>query len=241
MTGIWQIIAAEAVGSMILITFGFASIAATTLMQSYGKSSVWVVQGLCWGVGLAIGLMAAIGLGSGGHINPAVTVAFVAAGFLPVAEAPVYFAGQLIGGFLSGVMIWSLYLPHWSKTEDPTVKLACFATVPAIRSMVANLVSEIVSFAFFVFGIFVIVAMVPMENVVGMAFATGALLTVAYCATGGQTTCGYSIDLGTRIAHQVLPIAGKGSSDWAYAWVPILGPVLGGLIATFLAGFLGLV
>jgi len=241
MTGIWQIVVAEMVGSMILITFGFASIAATTLTQSYGRGSAWIAQGACWGLGLAIGLLAAISLGSGGHINPAVTVAFVAAGFLPMAEAPAYFAGQLMGGFVSGVLIWCLYLPHWSKTEDPVVKLACFGTVPAIRSIFANLAAETISFTFFVFGIFVILAAVPVENLVGIAFATGALLTAAYCATGGQTTCGYSVDLGTRLAHQVLPISGKGSSDWAYGWVPVLGPVLGGLIAAFFAGLLGLV
>lgn len=232
---------AEMVGSMFLLTIGFSSIAVDLLDRSWGKGAGWLMQGLAWGLGLALGILAAISLGSQGHVNPMVTIAFVAAGIFPLADAPVYFAGQLTGGFLSGVFVWLLYLPHWAATDDKNLKLACFAMGPAIRKPFANLLAEGLSFFIFVVGIFVILKSVFPLGFVPGCFATGIWLTAAFCATGGQVACGYGIDLGTRIAHQLLPIDGKGSSDWSYAWVPIVGPALGAIAAALVSRALGLV
>jgi len=232
---------AELVGSMFLLVFGFGSIASSHLAKSYGRDGGWYMSGLGWGIGLALGILAASALGSQGHVNPAITVAFVAAGVLPLAESPTYFAGQLAGGVLSAVVVWLLYLPHWKATENKDVKLSCFAMVPAIRNAPANFMSEFLSFLIFVVGIFVIgQALFPVSLAAG-AFATGLWLTACIYATGGQTACGYGIDLGTRIAHQILPIAGKRDSDWSYAWVPVAGPVTAAVLAAIVSGSLGFV
>lgn len=233
---------AELVGSMFLLVFGFASIASSQLSKSYGLlGGGWLMSGLCWGIGLALGILAATSLGSQGHVNPAITAAFVAAGILPASEAPVYVAGQLTGGVLAGVVVWLLYLPHWAATEDKTTKLTCFAMVPAIRSIPSNFLCEFLSFLIFVIGIFVIGKVIFPVSMTAGALATGLWLTAVICATGGQTGCGYGIDLGTRIAHQILPIAGKRDSDWTYSWVPVVGPVIGGVVAALLAVQMGFV
>lgn len=236
-----QVFFAEMVGSLFLLTIGFSSIAVDLLNKSWGKGSGWLMQGFAWGTGLAVGLLAAIALGSQGHINPMVTLAFIVAGTFPLADAPLYLAGQLTGGLLAGVLVWLLYLPHWSATPDPSHKLACFAMGPAIRKPMANLLAEGVSFFLFVVGIFVILKTVFPLGFVPGCFATGLWLSAAFCATGGQIGCGYGIDLGTRIAHQLLPIAGKGPSDWAYAWVPLAGPALGAIAAALVSRALSLV
>jgi len=232
---------AEMTGSMCLLTIGFSSVAATLLDVSWGKGPGWLTQGLAWGTGLAIGLLAATALGSQGHINPAITIAFVAAGMFPISEAPIYIAGQLTGGLASGIIVWLLYLPHWKATEDQSLKLACFAMSPAIRNMPANLLAEGLSFFIFVFGIFVILKTVYPIGIVPGSLLTGLWLAAAFCATGGQIACGYAIDLGTRIAHQILPISGKGSSDWGYAWVPVIGPAMGAVAAAIVSRVLHLV
>jgi len=236
-----KIFIAEMVGSMFLLTIGFASVAVDLLDKSWGKGAGWLMQGMAWGVGLALGLITASALGSQGNVNPAITVAFVAAGLLPIADAPIYFAGQLAGGIASGVLVWLLYLPHWAATEDREKKLACFAMAPAIRDLPKNLLAEALSFFIFVVGVFAIGKTIfPLSPIAG-AFATGLWLAAAFCSTGGQIACGYGIDLGTRLAHQLLPIAGKGGSDWSYAWVTVLGPVLGAVAAARVAHMLGLV
>jgi glycerol uptake facilitator protein len=236
-----QIFLAEMIGSMFLVTMGFSSHAATLLNGSWGKGSGWLMTGLSWGIGLAVGLLAATTLGSQGHVNPMVTLAFIAAGMFPAAEAPLYLAAQITGGILSGVVVWLLYLPLWRATDDKNAKLACFAMAPAIRMPGANLLSEALSFFIFVVGIFLLVKAVFPLGVVPGALVTGIWLTAAICGTGGQSGAGYGIDLGPRIAHQLLPIAGKRDSDWSYAWVPVLGPALGGMAAAVAARALGLV
>ena len=236
-----QIFFAEMIGSMFLVTMGFSSQAANLLNKSWGRDGGWLMMGLNWGIGLAVGLIAAISLGSQGHVNPMITLAFIAAGIFPASEAPLYFAAQLTGGILSGVLIWLLYLPLWPATDDKNAKLACFAMAPAIREPSANFLAEALSFFIFVVGIFLIVKAVFPLGVVPGSLVTGIWLTAAICGTGGQTGAGYGIDLGPRIAHQLLPVAGKGYSDWSYAWVPVLGPAIGGIAAAFACRALGLV
>lgn len=236
-----QIFFAEMIGSMFLLTIGFSSIAVDVLHMSWGKGSGWLMQGFAWGVGLAMGLLAAIALGSQGHVNPMVTIAFIVAGIFPLADAPIYFAGQIAGGLLSGVLVWLLYLPHWAATEDQQLKLACFAMGPAVRKPLANLLAEGLSFFIFVVGIFVILKTVFPLGFVPGCLATGLWLSAAFCATGGQIGCGYGIDLFTRLAHQLLPIAGKGPSDWRYAWVPLLGPALGAIAAALVSRAVGFI
>jgi glycerol uptake facilitator protein len=232
---------AEMVGSMFLVTMGFSSHAANLLNKSWGKGSGWLMMGLNWGIGLAVGLIAAISLGSQGHVNPMITLAFIVAGMFPASDAPLYFAAQITGGFLSGVLIWLLYLPLWRATDDKDAKLACFAMAPAIQMPSANFLSEALSFFIFVVGIFLIVKAVFPLGVVPGSLVTGLWLTAAICGTGGQTGAGYGIDLGPRIAHQLLPVAGKRDSDWSYAWVPVLGPATGGTAAALASRALGLV
>lgn len=236
-----QVFVAELIGSMFLLVIGFGAQAAGLLDGSRGRGGGWLMTGLSWGIGLGFGLVAAISLGSQGHVNPMITLAFAAAGLFPVADVPVYIAAQLAGGLLSGVAVWLLYLPHWRATADGDVKLACFAMAPGIRERRANLLSEALSFFVFGVGIFVILAEVFPLGIVPGSLATGLWLTAAICATGGQTGAGYGIDLGTRVAHQLLPVAGKRDSDWGYAWVPVLGPAIGAVGAALVARALGLV
>ncbi|MEO1199299.1 MAG: MIP/aquaporin family protein [Pseudomonadota bacterium] len=232
---------AELVGSMFLLVFGFGGIASAQLNKSYGRDGGWLMSGLCWGIGLGLGILAAATIGSQGHVNPAITVAFIVGGLLPLGEALPYFAGQIVGGILSGLFVWLLYLPHWQATEDKDVKLTCFAMVPAIRNTPQNFVSEFLSFFIFVVGVFAIGAAIFPISPVASALATGLWLTACICATGGQTACGYGIDLGTRIAHQILPIADKRDSDWGYAWVPVAAPVVAAFVAAVLSRSLGFV
>lgn len=232
---------AEMIGSMFLLVFGFAAIASDYLNKSHGNGSGWLMQSLSWGIGLSLGLFAATTIGSQGHVNPAVTLAFITAGILPATEAGPYLAGQVTGGMFAGLIVWLLYLPHWAATEDKDAKLACFAMSPGIRNIPANFVAEFLSFFIFAFGIFLISKVVFPVSVIAGTFATGLWLSAAIMATGGQTGCGYAIDLGTRIAHQMLPIAGKRDSDWGYAWVNLLAPGLAAVAAAFAATHLGLV
>jgi glycerol uptake facilitator protein len=178
-----------------------------------------------------------VGSISGAHLNPAVTLAMAAIGKFPWAQVPAYIAAQMCGGILGGAVVWLAYLPHWAATDDQPGKLAVFCTGPAIRSTGANLIAEII-------GTFVLVlallAVLSPENLTpGSDLARGfgpALVGVIVWSIGlslGGTT-GYAInparDLGPRIAHALLPIAGKGGSDWSYAWIPVVGPIIGGLM-----------
>jgi glycerol uptake facilitator protein len=172
----------------------------------------------------------AVGGFSGAHINPAVTLAFAAVGEFPWADVPMYILAQLIGAFLGSVLVFVHYLPHWKATHDPMTKLAVFATGPAIRKPLSNVVSEMLGTFILIFGLFTIGANTYAE---GLNPLIVGLLIVAIGLSLGATT-GYAInparDLGPRLAHFFLPIPGKGSSDWAYAWVPIVGPVIGGML-----------
>lgn len=218
---------AELIGTAILIILGDGVVAGVLLARSKAQNSGWIVITMGWGLAVAVAVYA-VGSISGAHINPAVTVAAAVTGGLGWDQVPLYLAGQFIGAFLGGVIVWLHYLPHWAETEDPGLKLAVFSTGPAIRNTTTNLISEIIGTFVLVFAVFAIVG--PSAPITPLV--VGLLVVGIGLSLGGPT--GYAInparDLGPRIAHAVLPIAGKGSSDWEYAWIPVVGPIIGGVL-----------
>ncbi len=225
----------EFIGTMILIVLGDGVVANVLLEKSKGQNSGWIVITAGWGFGVAIAVYVA-GWISGAHINPAVTLGFVAIGQVGAMDAVIYMCGQFAGAFVGAVLVWLAYLPHWGKTESPELKLAVFCTGPAIRAYSRNLVAEIIGTAFLLIGV---MGIFHANNGIGSGFgpyAVGILVFSLGLSLGGPT--GYAInparDLGPRLAHALLPIAGKGRSDWAYAWVPIAGPVIGGVLGAVL-------
>lgn len=225
----------ELIGTTILILLGGGVVANVLLERSKGQNSGWIVITAGWGFGVAIAVYVA-GWISGAHINPAVTIGFLAIGKLTFADALIYFAGQFAGAFLGAILVWLTYLPHWEKTEDSDLKLAVFCTGPAIRSYGRNLITEIIGTAMLMLGV---LGIFNANNGIGSGFgpyAVGILVFSLGLSLGGPT--GYAInparDLGPRIAHAILPIPGKRDSDWAYAWVPVVGPIIGAVIGAFL-------
>jgi len=222
---------AEIIGTMILIILGDGVVANVLLNKSKGKDSGWIVITTGWGLAVTVAVYA-VGWISGAHINPAVTIGLAAIGKFPWADVPMYVIGQIIGGFLGGVIVWLAYLPHWAETEETGLKLAVFSTGPAIRNYSLNLLTEIIGTFMLVAGVLFIL---DGRNELTSGFGPlliGFLVWSIGLSLGGPT--GYAInparDLGPRIAHAVLPIAGKGDSDWAYSWVPVVGPIIGGIL-----------
>ena len=221
----------EIIGTMILIILGDGVVANVLLNKSKGKDSGWIVITTGWGLAVAMAVYA-VGWISGAHINPAVTIGLAAIGSFPWADVPMYIIGQMIGGFLGGVIVWLAYLPHWSETEDTGLKLAVFSTGPAIRNYSLNLITEIIGTFMLVAGVLFIL---DGRNELTSGFGPlliGFLVWSIGLSLGGPT--GYAInparDLGPRIAHAILPIAGKGKSDWGYSWIPVVGPIIGGIL-----------
>jgi glycerol uptake facilitator protein len=218
----------ELIGTMILIIFGAGVVGGVVLNKSKAENSGWIVITMGWGLGVAIAVYAVGGI-SGAHINPAVTLGLAISGDFPWADVPMYITAQLIGAFLGGCIVYLHYLPHWKETSDPGTKLAVFSTGPAIRNTFANLLSEIIGTFVLVMGIDAIGANKFTEGL--NPLIVGFLIVAIGLSLGGTT--GYAInparDLGPRIAHFLMPIAGKGSSDWAYSWIPVVGPILGGM------------
>jgi glycerol uptake facilitator protein len=182
----------------------------------------------------------AVGRISGAHINPAVTIALAAVGKFPWSDVPLYIVGQFIGAFIGAVLVWLAYYSHWAETPDPALKRAVFCTAPNIRNYPLNFITEVIGTFTLVFGVLAITAN---ELSAGLApLLIGFLVWAIGLSLGGPT--GYAInparDLGPRIAHAVLPIPGKGDSDWGYAWVPVVGPIVGGLIGALVFVALGL-
>ena len=237
-----QNFSAELVGTMILIILGDGVVANVLLAKTKGNNSGWIVIATGWGLAVAIAVYCVNHI-SGAHINPAVTLGLAAIGALEWSLVPVYIAGQLCGAFLGAVVVWLAYYPHWAATDDPAAKLAVFSTGPEIRAMKYNLLTEIIGTALLLFGVLAIGAntgVIEDASTVDLSavFSTGinpllvgALVWAIGLSLGGPT--GYAInparDLGPRIAHAILPIPGKGCSDWAYAWVPVAGPLIGGV------------
>lgn len=220
----------ELIGTMLLIILGDGVVAGVVLNKSKAQNSGWIVITVGWGLAVAVAAYS-VGRISGAHLNPAVTIALAIAGKFPWSSVPSYILAQMLGAFIGAVIVWLHYLPHWSETEDQEAKLAVFSTGPAIRSAGSNLISEIIGTFVLVLGILAIGA-----NKLATGFGTFlvGLLVVAIGMSLGGTT-GYAInparDLGPRIAHFLLPIKGKGGSDWRYAWIPVIGPIIGGALA----------
>lgn len=226
MTAFWG----EVVGTMILILLGCGVGAGMSLNKTYSNGGGWIVTTLAWGLGVTLGVYA-VGNFSGAHLNPAVTVSFAIIGDFPWKDVPGYIAAQLIGAVLGATLVWLHYLPHWKATSDQGTKLGVFSTSPAIPHTFSNLLSEIIGTFILLLGLLFIGANDFSEGLNPMA--VGLLIVAIGMSLGGTT--GYAInparDLGPRIAHFILPIAGKGDSNWKYAWVPVIGPLLGGGLA----------
>ncbi|GGH87483.1 glycerol uptake facilitator protein [Pullulanibacillus pueri] len=219
---------AELVGTMILIVFGGGVCAGVTLKKSAAQNSGWIVITFGWGLAVMIGAFA-VGKFSGAHLNPALTLGLAMSGDFPWDKVPTYILGQMIGAILGACVVYLQYLPHWRVTEDPAAKLGVFSTAPAIPQTFSNLLSEIIGTFVLVMGIQAIGANKFAEGL--NPLIVGFLIIAIGLSLGGTT--GYAInparDLGPRIAHFFLPIAGKGSSNWKYAWIPVVGPILGGM------------
>ncbi|WP_053218485.1 MIP/aquaporin family protein [Virgibacillus senegalensis] len=219
---------AEIIGTMILIILGNGVVGGVVLKGTKSEGAGWVVITIGWGLGVAMGVYA-VGNVSGAHINPAVTLGFASIGEFPWEKVPLYISAQLIGAIIGAGIVFCNYLPHWKATDDPGAKLAVFSTDPAIRSPFSNLISEIIGTFVLVMGLLFIGANEFTEGLNPMI--VGLLIVAIGMSLGGAT--GYAInparDLGPRIAHALLPIPGKGSSDWGYSWIPLVGPLIGGV------------
>ncbi|MEW6547604.1 MAG: MIP/aquaporin family protein [Bacillota bacterium] len=226
---------AELIGTMILIILGDGVVANVLLSRSKGQNSGWIVITTGWGLAVMVAVYA-VGWISGAHINPAVTIGLAAIGKFPWSSVPAYILAQMLGAFLGGVIVWLTYLPHWAETEDKGLKRAVFCTAPAIRNYPLNLLTEIIGTSMLVLGVLTIL---DTHNALTSGLGpllVGFLVWSIGLSLGGPT--GYAInparDLGPRIAHALLPIAGKGDSDWGYAWVPVVGPVIGGILGALM-------
>lgn len=242
---------AEFIGTAILLLLGNGTVANVILKQTKGHDAGWITITMGWGMAVFIAVFC-VGQFSGAHINPAVTIGLASAGLFDWALVPGYLLAQTAGAALGSVLVWLAYRDHFNATDDPATLLATHATIPAIRNRGNNLITEAIGTLVLLIGVFYIVSPgftspdgelleVIYLNGEEVGFGLGALSALPVgllvlgigIALGGPT--GYAInparDLGPRLVHTVLPLSGKGDSDWAYAWVPIAGPILGAVVA----------
>ena len=237
----------EIIGTMLLILLGDGVVAGVLLNKSKSQNGGWIVITVAWAMAVFVGAYSVASV-SGAHLNPAVTIGLAVAGNFSWGDVPLYIIGQFIGAFIGATLVWLHYLPHWGETADPGLKLAVFSTGPAIRNTTANLISEIIGTFVLVFGILTIKGF-AVTGMPGAAVNPGALgilpvallVLVIGLSLGGTT--GYAInparDLGPRIMHAILPIPGKGDSDWGYSWIPVVGPIIGAVLGGLLYVALG--
>jgi glycerol uptake facilitator protein len=234
----------EFLGTMILILLGDGAVAAVLLKRSKAEGSGWMIITAGWAFAVMAGVFTAIACGSSdAHLNPAVTLGFAVRNGNFANFAP-YLAAQMLGAIAGATLVWLHYFPHWKETPDVAAKLGCFCNAPAIRSTISNLLSEIIAtfVLVFVVGAIFSTRVTVAGPAAGLApYLVGSLVWGIGLSLGGPT--GYAInparDLGPRIAHAILPIAGKGGSDWSYAPIPVIGPLIGGALAGLLMRLLG--
>ena len=225
---------AEMVGTALLITFGTGVVANVILSKTKGNGGGLIAITFGWAMAVFIGVYAASG-SSGAHLNPAVTIGLAVIGKFEWTLVPTYLVAQLLGSLIGSLIVWMIYREHFDSTEDPEVKLACFATSPAIRNTSQNFATELLATAIFMVAILFIV---KPTNTLGSVDALPVALVVLAIglSLGGPT--GYAInparDLGPRIMHAILPIKNKGKSDWGYAWVPVVGPICGAILGVLI-------
>jgi glycerol uptake facilitator protein len=223
---------AETIGTAILILLGDGVVAGVLLSHSKAQNGGWIVITFGWGMAVAIAVYA-VAQFSGAQLNPAVTLGQAIAGHTDWSDVPKYIGGEFSGAFIGAILVYVAYINHWAATEDPGLKLAVFCTAPALRNTIANFVTEVIGTFMLVFGVLAITSNRPT-----LAFAAltplivGFLVLAIGLSLGGPT--GYAInparDLGPRIIHAILPIPGKGPSDWGYAWIPVIAPLAGGAL-----------
>jgi glycerol uptake facilitator protein len=232
-----DIIPAEIIGTALLILLGDGVVAAVLLARSKAENSGWIVITFGWGFAVMAGVYA-IGQFSGAHLNPAVTVGLWINGNIDFGEAIQYFIGEFVGAMVGAALVLASYWQHFQQTEDPGLKLAVFSTGPGIRNPFWNTLTEIIATMVLVLGVLAFTD--PGNAGPGESGLTGLLVAFLVVgiglSLGGPT--GYAInparDLGPRIMHAVLPVPGKGDSDWGYAWVPVVGPVIGAVVAALI-------
>jgi glycerol uptake facilitator protein len=221
----------EFIGTGMIIILGQGVVSNVVLQKSKGYNSGWIVISFGWAMGVFVGVYCSAAA-SKGHLNPAVTLAFAVLGKLPWGQVPLYMGAQLLGAMAGSVVAWLCFRPHFAQTADAEAKLGVFCTIPAIRSYGDNLVTEIIATFVLILGVLYIAS--PTSSLGALDALPVALLVLGIgLGPGGPT--GYAInparDLGPRIMHALLPVPGKRDSDWGYAWVPVLGPLLGSLLA----------
>lgn len=230
----------EFMGTLVLILLGDGVVAGVLLNKSKAQNSGWIVITTGWAFAVTVGVYVSIFFGSkDAFINPAVAVwAAIASG--DTSKLAIDIPAEFLGAFVGAVLMWLQYLPHWKETDDKLFKRLCFCTAPAIRSYGANLISEIIATIVLIVGVGTIVVPLTVNNAPlagGLApYIIGVLVWAIGLSLGGTT--GYAInparDLGPRIAHALLPVAGKGDSDWAYSWIPVVGPLVGAVLGTLI-------
>jgi glycerol uptake facilitator protein len=229
----------EFIGTALLIILGDGVVANVVLNKTKGNNSGWIVITLGWGMAVFVGVYASTHLGGSGHLNPAVTLAVAWFADFDWSNVLPYIAAQFAGAFTGAVIVWLAYKKHFDETEDANSKLAVFCTAPAIRNTGYNLITEIIGTFILVIGASLMSKPEIEMGTLG-ALPVGLLVLAIGLSLGGPT--GYAInparDLGPRIAHFLLPIPNKRNSDWSYAWIPVIGPVIGALLAAWVFTFI---
>ena len=225
----------EFVGTALLIIMGNGVVANVVLNKTKGQNSGWIVITLGWAMAVFLGVYASTKLGGSGHLNPAVTIAMTAFNGFDSSLIATYIGAQFAGAIVGATIVWLAYKQHFAVTDDKDLKLAVFCNAPAIRSTGHNLMTEMIGTFVLVFGA---LAMSPAASSLGTldALPVALLILGIGLSLGGPT--GYAInparDLGPRIAHFILPVAGKRDSDWGYSWIPVVGPIAGACLAAYL-------
>ena len=228
----------ELIGTCILVVLGDGIVANVVLNKTKGHGSGWIAITLGWSMAVFVAVYSVAAV-SGAHINPAASIALAASGKFPWADVPLYIAGQMIGAMIGALIVWISYRQHFEETLDGDAKLAVFCTGPAIRSPLNNLASEMIGTFILIFGVLSMVS--PQSSLGSLDALPAALLVLGIGLSLGGTT-GFAInparDLGPRIMHAILPISNKRDSDWGYSYIPVVGPIAGGLLASFVHGLL---